>query len=584
VPALRFRSGRMVLFRRFARKRLTLGFKKEARQACFSVVPWAKIPIQAGGPDFSSEEPMVESVVVSALDCELRFDPAELMKASPGLQLVYETAPVGLAFLSIDCRYLMINQHLTEICGISIDDHLGRSVREIVPQVAEQVEKIVQHIVRSGEPITGVEVNGQRADGSNVDRVWITYWHPLKSNDGEVVGVNVAAEEITERKRAEAEQAAMHNRLQQLNESLAERVEIQAQERDRFWRLSQDLLIVTDAQGTVLNINPAWTATLGWTHDDLVGKTGEWLIHPADRERSLGELVGLRTGKPSDHFENRIQCKDGSYRWLSWRSIADRSFRYAIARDITNLKQTQEQLHTLRSELAQSSRQTTFGAMTASIAHEIKQPLGAIAANAQAGLRWLKRSEPNQAEAEAALERIVRDTARIDDIVTSIRSTFARKSKERSTVDIGSIVGQALALTQRELEAHRVALKDNASGDRSVVLADRVQLQQVLVNLIVNAVEAMSSVNEQERQLTLDSNINGAEISITVTDTGTGIEPGNLDRIFEPFFTTKSEGMGLGLSICRSIAEAHGGRLWASAHKTGRTIFHLMLPLAASDR
>jgi C4-dicarboxylate-specific signal transduction histidine kinase len=148
----------------------------------------------------------------------------------------------------------------------------------------------------------------------------------------------------------------------------------------------------------------------------------------------------------------------------------------------------------------------------------------------------------------------------MDDIVTSIRSTFARKSKERSAVDIGSIVGQALALTQRELESHRVALKDSASGDRSVVLADRVQLQQVFVNLIMNAVEAMSSVNEQERQLTLDSNINGGEISITVADTGTGIKPGNLDRIFEPFFTTKGEGMGLGLSICRSIVEAHGGR------------------------
>src|SRR3984957_9457186 len=125
----------------------------------------------------------------------------ESLKTSPELQLIYETAPVGLAFLSVDCRYLMINQHLTEICGISIDDHLGRSVREMVPQVAEQVEQIVQLIVRSGEPITGVEVNGQRPDGSNVDRVWITYWHPLKSHDGEVIGVNVAAEEITERKR-----------------------------------------------------------------------------------------------------------------------------------------------------------------------------------------------------------------------------------------------------------------------------------------------------------------------------------------------------------------------------------------------
>ena len=241
---------------------------------------------------------MVSSDVISGLDSKLRLDPADLVKASPGLQLVYETAPVGLAFLSTDCRYLMINQHLTEICGISIDDHLGHSVREMVPQVAEQVEQIVQHIVQSGAPIMGVEVYGQRADGSNVDRVWITYWHPLKDSDGKVVGINVAAEEITDRKRAESERAAMHNRLQQLNESLAERVEIQAQERDRFWRLSQDLLIVTDAQGTVLNINPAWTIALGWTAEDLVGKTGEWLIHPDDREKSSGELVSLRLTNP----------------------------------------------------------------------------------------------------------------------------------------------------------------------------------------------------------------------------------------------------------------------------------------------
>jgi PAS domain S-box-containing protein len=171
--------------------------------------------IQAGGFP-SGEVPMVISNVVSALDGGLRLDPADLMKTSPGLQLVYEAAPVGLAFLSTDCRYLMINQHLTEICGISIDDHLGRSVREMVPQVAEQVEQIVHHIVHSGAPITGVEVNSQRTDGSDTDRVWITYWHPLKNSGGKVVGINVAAEEITKRKRAEAERAAMHDRLQQL--------------------------------------------------------------------------------------------------------------------------------------------------------------------------------------------------------------------------------------------------------------------------------------------------------------------------------------------------------------------------------
>lgn len=152
---------------------------------------------------------MRESVVISPAGREPNFDAAGILNASPGLQLVYDTAPVGLAFLTTDCRYLMINQHLTEICGISVADHLGRTVREMVPQVAEQVENIVRHIVRSGEPITGIEVNGQRPDGSNVERVWITYWHPLKSLDGNVIGVNVAAEEITERKKAEAERAAM---------------------------------------------------------------------------------------------------------------------------------------------------------------------------------------------------------------------------------------------------------------------------------------------------------------------------------------------------------------------------------------
>src|ERR1700749_3868717 len=129
--------------------------------------------------------------------------PAGSPAHSPELQLIYETAPIGLAFLSPDCRYVMINKHLTEICGISVADHIGRSVRDTVPQVADQVEHIVQTILRTGEPITGIEVNGQSPDGSNTERVWVTYWHPLKDSAGDILGINVVAEEITERKRAE---------------------------------------------------------------------------------------------------------------------------------------------------------------------------------------------------------------------------------------------------------------------------------------------------------------------------------------------------------------------------------------------
>ena len=523
-------------------------------------------------------------VVSSMNGGTLHSEATEAFTTSPGLQLIYETAPVGLAFLSPDCHYLMINQHLTEICGLSIADHIGRSVRETVPQVADQVEQVVQLVVRSGEPIIGVEVNGQRPDGSNVERVWITYWHPLKGENGNVIGVNVAAEEVTARKRAEAERASMQERLRRLNETLAERVEAEAQERDRLWRLSQDLIVVTDTElGTIRNVNPAWTAVLGWTADDLVGKTADWLIHPDDRERSREELVRLQNGQPSPHFENRIQCQDGSYRWLSWRAMLDRSSVYAIARDITRLKQAEEQLDTLRSELAHVSRQTTIGAMTASIAHEIRQPLTSIAANANAGLRWLNAAEPKLAEVQTALSCVVRDTRRIDEVITSIRTTFGKKTGEKRLVNVRLLVGEVLALTQHELNSKQIFLRNRISADLPAVAGDRVQLQQVLVNLVVNAVEAMSAVTERERWLTIDLSINGREITVSVADTGSGIEAAKIGQVFEPFFTTKSEGMGLGLFICRSIAEAHGGQLSISPNTPVGTVVHLALPSAEAD-
>src|SRR5262249_44141074 len=182
-------------------------------------------------------------------------------------------------FLTPDCRYLQINQHLTEICGIPVADHIGRTVRETVPQVADQVEQIVATLVRTGKPITDVEVTGQRRDGRNADHVWITHWHPVKGRGGRVVGVNVVSEDVTARKRAE-------RALRELNETLEHRVEAETRERMQIWNVSEDLLVVADTDGKVLSVNPAWTATLGWSQDDLVGRTAEWLLHPDDREKA----------------------------------------------------------------------------------------------------------------------------------------------------------------------------------------------------------------------------------------------------------------------------------------------------------
>ncbi len=178
-----------------------------------------------------------------------------------------------------------------------------------------------------------------------------------------------------------------------------------AQERDRIWKLSQDLFMVTDLTGKVVDINPAWSATLGWSADDLVDATAEWLIHPDDRGRSFRDFVNEAVGNGAPHFEMRILHKDGSYRLLSWLAVRDRELIYAGAKDITDPKQAQEKLQALRGRLTQSSRHTVVGALTASIAHEIKQPLAGKVTNANAGLRWLDRSDLNLKEVRTNLEQ-----------------------------------------------------------------------------------------------------------------------------------------------------------------------------------
>src|SRR5262249_45244646 len=182
--------------------------------------------------------------------------------------------------------------------------------------------------------------------------------------------------------------------LRELNETLEQRVEAETRERLQIWNVSEDLLVVSDADGKILSVNPAWTATLGWAQEDLVGRASEWLLHPDDREKAEAEKHHLAGGGRTVRFESRLRHRDGSYRWLSWKAVPDRGRIYAMGRDVTELKHAEHDLRRMRRELAQTSRRTMVSAMTASIAHEIKQPLGAIVANANAGLRWLAPSPP----------------------------------------------------------------------------------------------------------------------------------------------------------------------------------------------
>jgi signal transduction histidine kinase len=193
----------------------------------------------------------------------------------------------------------------------------------------------------------------------------------------------------------------------------------------------------------------------------------------------------------------------------------------------------------------------------------------------------LKRSKPNLPGVQSALEQVVRAGERIEQIIASTRAMFGKESRDKHPVDVGVIVGEVLALLQGELAARRISLRNEMRGRGPQVMGDRVQLQQVLLNLITNAVDAMSSEAKRPRQLTIAAGVDDeAGVNITVADTGSGIDPAHLDRIFDPFFTTKSNGMGMGLAICRSIIEAHGGKLWASPRSPCGTVFHLALPSA----
>jgi signal transduction histidine kinase len=230
-------------------------------------------------------------------------------------------------------------------------------------------------------------------------------------------------------------------------------------------------------------------------------------------------------------------------------------------------------------ELARVSRLTTMGAMTASIAHEINQPLAAIAANANAGLRWLSRTQPDIEEVHAALKRINSDAHRASEVIQGIRSIFKKAPQQGAPVDLNELVLEVLALVHGELINYRVTVKSDLFEQLPRVRVDRVQLQQVILNLIMNAVEAMGSVEDGPRLLAVTSRAEERNAVLTVEDSGPGIDPARRDRIFDAFFSTKSSGMGMGLFICRSIVEAAGGRLWATAAQPRGAIFHLTLPI-----
>jgi C4-dicarboxylate-specific signal transduction histidine kinase len=246
-------------------------------------------------------------------------------------------------------------------------------------------------------------------------------------------------------------------------------------------------------------------------------------------------------------------------------------------------KRAEDTLRATRAELDRASRMASLGQMAASIAHEINQPLAAVVANGNAASQWLANENPDLEEARAAVHDIVLDGHRASQVIGSVRAMFKQAPKENALLDVNDLIREVITLTQSEIQRRHVTVQTELMERIPQPLAGRIQLQQVMLNLIMNALEAMDAVTDRARILSIKSSIEGTQnVQITVGDSGIGIEPKDLKRIFEGFFTTKAHGMGLGLSICRSIIEDHGGTLSASSGRPHGTVFQVILPTGTS--
>lgn len=247
--------------------------------------------------------------------------------------------------------------------------------------------------------------------------------------------------------------------------------------------------------------------------------------------------------------------------------------------EMAERKHAEEAYHEARAELARVTRISALGALAASISHEVNQPLAAVVTNADACMIWLSSEPPNLEEARAAVESIAQQGTRASDVVRRIRAMFTKDTPERTSVQVNELIRELGALMQTEAFRNQVEMQTELAPDLPAPTGDRVQLQQVIVNLITNGIEAMSAISDRPRRLLIRSAMQGLdEVLIAVRDSGVGIEPKNYRRIFEAFFTTKAQGMGMGLSISHSIVEAHGGRMWASANSDHGTTFQFTLP------
>jgi C4-dicarboxylate-specific signal transduction histidine kinase len=281
--------------------------------------------------------------------------------------------------------------------------------------------------------------------------------------------------------------------------------------------------------------------------------------------------------------EIRIRMANGNYRWLLTRNVPLRDELgtiikwYGTGIEIEDRKRAEEQLRQAQLDLGHVNRVTTMGELTASLAHEVKQPIAAAVTDANTCMRWLAREHPDMEEAREAALRVVKGATRAAEIISRIRLLFNKGTPERELVDVNDVIGEMVFLLRSEAIRYNISVRTDLAADLPQLMGDRVQLPQVLMNLMVNSIDAMKDVDGRRELAIQSQRTENDQLLVSVSDTGVGLPPQQADQIFNAFFTTKSHGTGMGLRISRSIVESHGGRLWASANVPRGAAFYFTL-------
>jgi PAS domain S-box-containing protein len=497
----------------------------------------------------------------------------EIKKSEDRLRLVIDTIPTLVWRAGADGVPDFLNQPALHYTGLSEDQIETGWPRAFHPEDKKGM-LVKWSAIRESRMPGELEARLRRFDGEY--RWFLFRAEPLRDERGNIVKWYGSSTDIEDRKRAEEALRESEQRFRDYAETAS----------DWFWETGPDHSVtrVSDPLNAIGIPPSSLTGLASWNFaNDIEPEREKWRQHRA--------MLDAR--QPFRDFVYSTLSRDGSpvYVRSSGKPLFDAIGTFMGYRGTgTDISATiradhaEQALRDAQAELARVTRVTTLGELTASIAHEVNQPLAAVIANAEACLRWLDRETPDLAAARRSVEWAISDACRASEVVRGVRALVNKTDIERVPLDVNDIVREVVGLVQHELISHSISLRTELARAPPVVLGDRVQLQQVIINLVMNGIEAMEPVLDRPRELVIRSRPDEAQrMLVSVTDCGVGISRDDEDRLFKAFFTTKSGGMGMGLSICRSIVEAHGGRLSASRNEGSGATFQFVLPFHQED-